>query len=240
MEQLLNVKEAAEFLNVSEMTIRRWTNSGLLNCYRVGNRKARRFKYSDLINFLGETSKKSTPVAVALGIDGFAAPGDSHITHLSTDENEALDVAAAYVVKGLQDDETVCIVAPDGKTRRLMDVLQQKVENVVKCCTTGKLHLSQGAETPEQQIKHLLDLAAQTEGRLRVFGDMTWTRDKGWRMGDLTRLEKTFNQSPRPGGCLFLCQYALNTFSGRETMMAVETHTHSIYRGQIKENPYTQ
>jgi len=30
LERLLNVREAAEFLNVSEMTVRRWTNEGSL------------------------------------------------------------------------------------------------------------------------------------------------------------------------------------------------------------------
>ena len=39
MERLLDIKDAAEFLNVSEMTIRRWTNSGKLKCYRVGGKR---------------------------------------------------------------------------------------------------------------------------------------------------------------------------------------------------------
>ncbi|MCF8093195.1 MAG: helix-turn-helix domain-containing protein, partial [Desulfotignum sp.] len=29
MEKLLNVRQAAELLNVSQMTVRRWTNAGL-------------------------------------------------------------------------------------------------------------------------------------------------------------------------------------------------------------------
>jgi len=39
MERLLDIKDAAGFLNVSAMTIRRWTNSGKLNCYRVGGKR---------------------------------------------------------------------------------------------------------------------------------------------------------------------------------------------------------
>ncbi len=39
-------------------------------------------------------------------------------------------------------------------------------------------------------------------------------------------------------GCLFLCHYALDIFRGRDIMMALENHTHSIYRGQILKNPF--
>ena len=39
MEHLLNIKDAAEFLNVSEMTIRRWTNLEKLKWYRLGGRR---------------------------------------------------------------------------------------------------------------------------------------------------------------------------------------------------------
>src|SRR5438094_957820 len=35
-EQLLNIKQAAELLNVSEISLRRWTNEGRLACRRVG------------------------------------------------------------------------------------------------------------------------------------------------------------------------------------------------------------
>ena len=59
-------------------------------------------------------------------------------------------------------------------------------------------------------------------------------------MADLGRLEAALNHSPMPGRCLFLCQYSLDHFTGREIMMAMETHTHSLYRGQIKETLYRQ
>ncbi len=240
MEHLLNVKEAAEYLNVSEMTIRRWTNSGSLACYRVGGRRARRFKISDLTAFLESKPAKRPSTAVALGLQGLAAPGGSHITHLSAAENESLEIAASYAHRGLQDGETVCIVAPDDKVNRILNALRHKGETVEKRRASGRLHLSQGAETPEEQTRRLLDLAENNDKGFRVFGDMTWTKDKGWRMADLERLEEALNRSSLPGGCLFLCQYALDHFTGREIMMAMETHTHGLYRGQIKETLYRQ
>jgi len=43
-ERLLTTREAATFLKVSEASIRRWTDSGLLPARRVGRRRARRLR----------------------------------------------------------------------------------------------------------------------------------------------------------------------------------------------------
>jgi len=42
--ELLDIGQAAAFLNVSEASLRRWTNSGRLVCLRVGQRRERRFR----------------------------------------------------------------------------------------------------------------------------------------------------------------------------------------------------
>ena len=41
--ELLNIKEAAAFLKVSEASLRRWTNAGKLACMRLGAKRERRF-----------------------------------------------------------------------------------------------------------------------------------------------------------------------------------------------------
>jgi len=238
LERLLNIKEASEFLNVSEMTVRRWTNQGLLNCYRVGARRARRFRPQDLLACLEVSSERVAPAMVDLGIKGVAVPDGSHITHLSIEHKEALETAAGFVMKGLKDNDTVCIVAPKDKTDNLMNVLSRNNTNMKRFIESGKLHLSRGMTTPDGHTQYLMKLAAQSSGGFRVFGDMTWVKEKGWSAETLIRFEETVNQSTRPGGCLLLCQYPLESFTGTEIMMAIETHTHNIYRGRIHENPY--
>jgi transcriptional repressor of dcmA and dcmR len=239
LESLLNIKEAAEFLNVSEMTVRRWTNQGLLNCYRVGKRRARRFRSQDLMACLEGRSTATNSAMVAFGINGVAVPDGSHITHLSRKESESLEIAAAYILAGLQGGETVCIVAAGDQAGRIMNAVQAKEAHLERFHRTGKLHLSQGLDSPERHTKYLLGLAAQSGGRFRAFGDMTWTRHKGWTTEDLARLEETMSHLPQAGGSLFLCQYALKIFRGKEIMMAMETHSHNIYRDRIIENPYS-
>jgi len=54
---LLTIKEAARLLHVHVNTLRRWSNQGALKPYRIGSRGDRRFKRTDIDEFLkgGET-----------------------------------------------------------------------------------------------------------------------------------------------------------------------------------------
>ena len=52
--ELMDIKEAADFLKVNPHSIRRWANSGLIKCYRIGKAKLRRFKKSELLKYLEE------------------------------------------------------------------------------------------------------------------------------------------------------------------------------------------
>jgi len=52
--ELMNINEAATFLKVNPHSVRRWSNSGLIKCYRIGKAKLRRFKKSDLLQYLEE------------------------------------------------------------------------------------------------------------------------------------------------------------------------------------------
>src|SRR2546426_7368523 len=51
--KLLNTEEAARFLRVSEASIRRWSDAGLLPAVRVGGRRERRVREAHPIQYLG-------------------------------------------------------------------------------------------------------------------------------------------------------------------------------------------
>ncbi|MBU1984811.1 helix-turn-helix domain-containing protein [bacterium] len=50
--RLLSIDEAAEWLGVAKVTIRRWTNTGILRCVRMCDRGDRRFRVEDLDLFI--------------------------------------------------------------------------------------------------------------------------------------------------------------------------------------------
>ncbi len=49
---MLKTREVANLLNVHINTVRRWSNSGILQVYRVGPRRDRRYRKSDIDQFL--------------------------------------------------------------------------------------------------------------------------------------------------------------------------------------------
>src|SRR3989454_11948677 len=53
MAELLDIREAAGFLRVSETSLRRWTNAGQLPCLRIGGRHERRVPRTHPLGVLG-------------------------------------------------------------------------------------------------------------------------------------------------------------------------------------------
>ena len=63
-EQLLTLEEAARYLRVSKATIRRWTNSGRLRCYRLGGKAGRRlFSLEHIQGFLAMSEESPATVS---------------------------------------------------------------------------------------------------------------------------------------------------------------------------------
>ena len=49
---LLSVKQVSELLNVHANTVRRWSDRGILQPYRIGSRGDRRFRKTDIDQFM--------------------------------------------------------------------------------------------------------------------------------------------------------------------------------------------
>jgi len=234
MDRLFDLKEAAEFLNVSEMTIRRWTNSGALKCYRVGGKRERRFRMGELEEFLqGLQSDRLKP----LGVGGHRVPDGSHMTHFYSGKDEALGVSTPYVIEGLRRGEVVLVVMPPERSRELLANLERQGHSVSMGLESGRLYVSEGMDSPEEMIRYLASFTKRG-GQLRLVGDGVWATRKGWDLAALRTLEEAGNSLRSREGKLFLCQYSLADFSGAHIMMAAEAHTHVIYKGSLEKSPY--
>ena len=238
MERLLNIKEAAEILNVSEMTLRRWTNAGHLRCYRVGGRRERRFRIEDLNEYLTSGAAPAALSTASLGFGGFSVSAGAHVVHLGVDTRDIVDVGASYLSEGLSGNESALLVAPEDTTEKLIHAIEDRGLNIRSLRQKGMLFFSGGMDSPARQAAHIAELATGSGKRFRVLGEMSWAKNKGWSVDTLRELEETANTALNGLGTLFLCQYPLEHFSGQEAMMAIETHSHTVFRKKLKESPY--
>ena len=103
--ELLDIAQAAAFLHVSPMSLRRWTNSGRLSCFRIGGRRERRFRRADLLALL-ERSGEPTGAP--------QAPG--HLCGLYTSMAARERRAAAFLAQGLEAGGT-CFLAAEAVVR---------------------------------------------------------------------------------------------------------------------------
>lgn len=240
MKSLLNVKEAAAFFNVSEMTVRRWTNSGALNCYRVGGKRERRFRMQDLQEFLNQERLKTTVQdgMVQLGTSSMAVPDGSHLSHLCLNDAEAQDVGISFMQQGLSNNETVMLVTTRAHLEKFVNLLEIRGIDVEKTISRDLLHICHGLDTPKAMYAYIAEKIGTAKGSFRLFGDMTWVKEKGWMLESTMQLESAANSLTSSSGRLFLCQYPLASFSGEELMMVEETHRYTLHKSAIQESPY--
>ena len=57
MEELLTLKETAKVLKVHPNTLRAWDNKGILKAIRIGEKRVRRYRKSDIENFINSKDK---------------------------------------------------------------------------------------------------------------------------------------------------------------------------------------
>ena len=118
-DELLDIRQAADFLKVSETSLRRWTNSGRLSCLRVGRRRERRFRRGDLLAFVEQQPGgiREPPSWTGGGRSG------GHLLGVHATDEGRTDLAASFLAEAFRDGCATCLVmspeAHDAVRRRL-------------------------------------------------------------------------------------------------------------------------
>jgi transcriptional repressor of dcmA and dcmR len=244
--KLLNIKQAAALLNVSEISLRRWTDSGRLSCLRVGAKRERRFRRQDLEAFMerqeASTSHKHrrSGARVQSGrilLEGIAIEHGSHLCSLYPSDSGRVKLAVPFLANGLADGD-ICILIASAQAQReilgpLATVRQELSENIRR----GDLILAEGlppADAPNAMLEFMersFLKATQTGHRaIRVLGEMTWALDAGMALEDLFRFETLYDQQlARRYPVVSLCQYDVRRFSGSDVLNALRCHPDTFH-----------
>ncbi len=235
MDKLLNIKEASKFFGVSEMTIRRWTNSGKLKCFRVGGKNERRFHLSDLQETLDINGHE-----IPVGFNEKSVPKSSHISHFYSKEEDYLDLGTSFIREGLNRGEVVLIASPDRRATKLLESLEDHGVLVDILRNYGIINTMAGTDSLDavaEVITSVMDKSKDFKG-FRLLNDMAWITAYGWDLAKAYALEKLINEIRIDKDIICLCEYDTVNVSRDMSYMALQTHNFTIYKNKFSPNPY--
>ena len=184
-DPLLDIRAAARFLQVSETSLRRWTNQGRLACFRVGGRRERRFRRSDLMAFMeGQSHRHLAGVAGATQREARKIvdprPDGGHATHgcaFYSSEREQATQAARFLSDGLHPEVVHFLVVAPQARRSILARIEARRPSVQADIDAGRLVLSEYSTSVDAQIEYweIAFERAVSAGasQLRVVGDVT-------------------------------------------------------------------
>jgi transcriptional repressor of dcmA and dcmR len=233
---LLDIGEAAEFLSVSETSLRRWTNAGVLPCLRVGQRRERRFRRADLLAFmenqpsrLSRTDAQPAAVSAVRSLDEpITLTHGGHLCGLYDTDLGRATLAVRFLLDGLREGSMVYLVASPRSTRQILRYLREKRPSLDRDISDGKLLASDYQKGPRPQIKDFetqLNAAAKAGTQsFRVFGD-TWEMRRKSSANKFAEYEGSYDQLiARRYPVVTVCAYDVRRFSGVDVLDALKAH----------------
>jgi excisionase family DNA binding protein len=230
---LLNTREAAQFLRVSEASIRRWSDSGLLPAKRVGRRRERRFAERDLVAFLGKSSIDRRPAAAeisATNVGGASVPIRTHLAPIYGTDFGRLRLSVPFLADGLRAGQPCYLVAAGVALERYAKALteEQSIDFAAARDSGGLVVIpGPGASVAEaiSNWEHLFGRAlAGGPTVLRVVGEMDSELSVFGSITEMMAYEQAYELMARRFPVVTLCQYDARVFDGEVILQVLKSH----------------
>jgi len=241
-ERLLTTREAATFLKVSEASIRRWTDSGLLPASRVGRRRARRLREEDLTSFLqagpspniaaSDTSPASTmviqDVVVSLG---------SHLACFYTTDTGRLRIGLPFLRDGLVAGQTVLLRAVPGVREHYFGSLRDEGVDVAEAIRNGLLVLyTEGSPSAMEQVakfeRFLTEASRRRSGPIRILAEVLANLQTVGSVAEHLAVEQQVDALFKRFPVVTLCAYDVRAYDGVTVVEALKLHS-DIFGPQV-------
>ena len=230
---LLNTKEAARFLRVSEASIRRWSDSGLLAAQRVGRRRERRFAQNDLMRFLGRATGDSRPApadTATVNVGGVAVPLRTHVAPIYSTDLGGLRLSVPFLADGLRAGQPCYLVAAGAALERYARALtdEQSID-FGAARDSGRLVVIAG---PGANVAEAISNWERLWGRaladgptvLRVVGEMASELSVFGSIAEMMAYEQAYELMAKRYPVVTLCQYDAREFDGQIILRALKSH----------------
>jgi transcriptional repressor of dcmA and dcmR len=230
--ELLDIAGAAAFLNVSETSLRRWTNSGRLACLRLGLKRERRFRRADLLAFMEDQPRLDVSAAAAAPRhEASDSNGSNRGRHLCGVYETPVGIAtlvAPFLLEGLQEGSICFLIASPRVRSDLVKFLTSKRKSLANDIKAGRLVLAPYRNSGDEQCDYF---QAQFESAMangarsfRVVGDVGMLRAKT-SSTDVLHYEASYDERiARRYPVNTLCAYDARGMTGIEILDALKGH----------------
>ncbi len=222
-DDLLDIRQAAAFLRVSQTSLRRWTNAGSLPCLRVGGRRERRFRRSDLLAQL----EQHPAVPTELRPGHLANPLQLACLH-STPEGRTRQAVQALSA-GLQDQRRCYLVGSADAHSTVLAGLALLRPNLSAEIEDQRLRLVPRRATAGEQL--IFWEAALTEARRDAVGSLCLVSDAAEHLSkpDVAAYEDRFHALLAAGPpAQTLCSYDARRLTGEELLQVLVQHPDTL------------
>ena len=250
-KKILTIAQAADYLKVSKTSLRRWTNSGRLACYRVGHRNERRFLLDDLVSFMGEAPGegplKFKPLPdrtdVSPGSDEHAqtprkqAPRKHICTYYKSPE-EQWELLRSHLLSHLNADAKTAYIYHRDEQQLLAWLRKEDIEpqdliksGVLELYASADTYLEAGYFSTERMLSFWQKIITRhnAEGvkSLLLTGEMGWASSGATGCEQLVPYEATLDAMLEATPWVtVICQYPVYQFSGSTVFDNLCVHTH--------------
>jgi excisionase family DNA binding protein len=230
-DSLLNTREAAELLRVSQASIRRWSDSGLLAARRVGGRRERRFDRADLERFLGESTgeRRDVPTATVV-IGGVSIPVRGHFAPIYSTDEGALRLTVPFLADGLRAGQTSFLAASGEILERYTAALGSEPGiDVDAAKKSGRLVILTWQSASAEDViirweKVFAKALSACPAMLRVVGDMANERQMFPSEAEMMAYEEAYDRMARRYPLVTLCAYDARQFGGETILRMLKAH----------------
>jgi len=227
---LLNTEEAARFLRVSQASIRRWSDAGLLPARRVGRRRERRFATADLVQFLGQRTGDPLPSRQAVTVGGAPIALRTHLAPIYSTDLGGLRLAVPFLADGLRLGQP-CFLAATGSVlvRYVKALSQEHAIDVDAAKRSGRLTIvgwpgATVAEALANWERLFGKVLAGGPTILRVVGEMACERLMFSSDAEMLAYEEAYEVMARRYPAVTLCQYDAREFNGEVILRVLKAH----------------
>ena len=231
-QQLLNTAEAARFLRVSQASIRRWSDAGLVPSHRVGRRRERRFAESDLTQFLNRGEKQSVPSPrdAVIHVGGLPIPVPGHLATFYSSDAGRTRLTVPFLIDGIRSGQRCFLAAADEVLKVYMEALSDEDGSDFKRAAASGQFIATGFDgsTVEKAVAFwegkFADALSHGPSVIRHVGEMAAVRRMFVSEDEMLQFEQAYDVMCRRYPVAAICQYDAREFDGIAMLRVLKAH----------------